>query len=121
MYVRKDGGTELFRIASGPNGNDTRWSRKFMDTLEGGAPEGISLHYYEGGEDPPLHFTAEHVKKQLAIFGRVEEAIVEQRALFDGYRQGNKIGLVFDEWAYARRPIMPFGCSKSIVARKRCK
>jgi alpha-N-arabinofuranosidase len=98
VYMRKYGGTQPFLIASGPNGNDLRWSRKFMDTLEGGTPEGISMHYYEGGEDHPLHFTAEHLKKQLAIFGRVEEGIIQQRSLFDGYPEGRKIALVFDEW-----------------------
>jgi len=98
VYLRKYGETEPFLIASGPNGNDTRWSRKFMDTLEWGAPDGISMHYYEGGDDHPLRFTAEHVKKQLAIFGRVEEAIVQQRSLFDSYREGRKIALVLDEW-----------------------
>ena len=98
VYLRKYGDTEPFLIASGPNGNDTRWSRKFMDTLEYGTPEGVSMHYYEGGDDHPLHFTAEHVKKQLAIFARVEEAIVQQRELFDSYRDGRKIALVLDEW-----------------------
>ncbi len=97
VYLRKYGGTDLYLVASGPNGNDLRWSRKFMDTLEGGSPSGISMHFYEGGEDHPLQFTAEHLKKQLAIFGRVEEAIVQQRSLFDSYRDGRKIGLVFDE------------------------
>lgn len=98
VYLRKYGDTEPFLIASGPNGNDTRWSRKFMDTLEWGTPDGISMHYYEGGEDHPLHFTAEHLKKQLAIFARVEEAIEQQRSLFDSYRDGRKIALVLDEW-----------------------
>src|SRR5437773_2542772 len=98
VYLRKYGGTDPFLIASGPNGNDTRWSRRFMDTLEGGTPEGVSMQYYEGGDDHPLHFTAEHVKKQLAIFSRVEEAIVQQRSLFDSYREGRKIALVLDEW-----------------------
>jgi alpha-N-arabinofuranosidase len=98
VYLRKYGETEPFLIASGPNGNDTRWSRKFMDTLEWGKPDGVSMHYYEGGEDHPLHFTTEHLRKQLAIFGRVEEAIVQQRALFDSYREGSKIALVLDEW-----------------------
>jgi alpha-N-arabinofuranosidase len=69
-----------------------------MDTLEGGKPEGISMHYYEGGEDHPLHFTEEHLKRQLAIFSRVEDAIVQQRSLFDSYREGRPIALVFDEW-----------------------
>ena len=98
VYLRNYGDTEPFLIASGPNGNDTRRSRRFMDTLEGGTPEGISMHYYEGGEDHPLHFTAEHLKRQLAIFSRVEESIIQQRELFDSYREGRKIALVLDEW-----------------------
>jgi len=69
-----------------------------MDTLEGGVPEGVSMHYYEGGEDHPLHFTADHVKKQFGIFSRVEDAIVQQRSLFDSYRDGRQIALVVDEW-----------------------
>ncbi len=98
VYLRKYGDTAVYLIASGPNGNDTQWSRKFLDTLERGIPNGISMHYYEGGPDHPLHFTADHLKQQLAIFVRVEEAIVQQRSLFDSYHDGRKIGLVLDEW-----------------------
>src|SRR6185437_499618 len=48
--------------------------------------------------DEPTKFTAEHMEVQFAIFRRVEEAIIQQRALLDGYRNGSKVGLVFDEW-----------------------
>src|SRR5256885_2547226 len=56
------------------------------------------MHYYEGGPDHPLHFTAEHVKEQLGIFERVENAIVAQRSLLDSYREGKKTALILDEW-----------------------
>src|SRR5438270_12577774 len=69
-----------------------------MDTLEGGAPSGISMHYYEGGPDRATEFSADHVGQQLSIFRRVEEAVTEQRALLDSYRDGHKIGLILDEW-----------------------
>src|SRR5437879_12058893 len=69
-----------------------------MDTLEGGAPSGISMHYYEGGPDRATEFSADHVSQQLSTFKKVEDAVVEQRAILDGYRDGHKIGLILDEW-----------------------
>lgn len=98
VYVREFGKTKPFLIASGPNGNDARWSRGFMDELQGGVPDGIAMHYYEGGRDEPTKFTGQHMDDQMAIFRRVEEGIIQQRALLDGYRDGKKVGLVFDEW-----------------------
>lgn len=98
VYVREFGGTKPFLIASGPNGNDARWSRGFLDELQGGAPDGLAMHYYEGGKDAPTKFTAEHMDEQFAIFRKVEEAIIQQRAILDGYKSGKQIGLVFDEW-----------------------
>ncbi len=102
-YVREFGGTRPFLIASGPNGNDTRWSRGFMDTLQGGAPDGFAMHYYEGGQDRPTSFTTEHMSQQLAIFDRVEQAIIQPRALLDSYRDprrrdGRRVALILDEW-----------------------
>lgn len=97
-YVREFGGTEPYLIASGPNGNDTRWSRGFMDRLEGGAPHGFAMHYYEGGAAHPLQFNADQMHEQFARFAKVEEAVLQQRALLDSYRDGRKIALILDEW-----------------------
>jgi len=98
VYLREFGGTKPFLVASGPNGNDRKWTRGFMDTLEGGAPGGLSMHYYEGGTDRATEFSADHLGQQLSIFKRVEEAVTEQRTLLDSYRDGHKIGLILDEW-----------------------
>jgi alpha-N-arabinofuranosidase len=69
-----------------------------MDELQGGAPDGLAMHFYENGKDEPTKFNAADMEEQFAIFPRVEEAIVQQRAILDGYRNGSKVGLVFDEW-----------------------
>ena len=98
VYLRQYGGVEPFLVASGPNGNDRKWTRGFLDTLDGGVPSGISMHYYEGGPDRATEFTAEHMSQQLATFKRVEDAVVEQRAILDSYRDGRKVGLILDEW-----------------------
>ena len=98
VYLRAFGGTEPFLIASGPNGNDTHWSRAFMDTLQGGVPNGLAMHYYEGGPDRSTSFTVEHMNQQLATYAKVEQAIEQQRSLLDGYREGRKVALLLDEW-----------------------
>ena len=98
VYIREYGGTKPFLVACGPGGSDRRWTRNFMDALDGGLPDGYSIHYYEGGADQPTAFTADHVSNQLSIFKKVEDAVAEQRSMLDGYRDGRKIRLILDEW-----------------------
>ena len=98
VYLRTYGGTRPFLIASGPNGNDANWSHGVLGNLRGRIPDGFAMHYYEGGADYPTKFTAQHVSDQLAIFAKVEQAIIQQRALIDGYPNGTRVGLLLDEW-----------------------
>jgi alpha-N-arabinofuranosidase len=98
VYCREFGGTKPFLVASGPSGNDLRWSRGFMDNLRGAQPQGLSMHYYTGGRDRATGFTPEHANDQLSIYTRVEQAIAQQRSLLDSYRDGQNIGLILDEW-----------------------
>jgi alpha-N-arabinofuranosidase len=98
-YVRTFGDLRPFLIACGPNGNDTRWSRHFLDGIAGSRmPDGFAMHFYENGDLYPTEFTADAMDKQLATFQRVEQAIVQQRALLDGYDPQRKTGLLLDEW-----------------------
>jgi len=98
VYLREYGGTKPFLVACGPGGPDRQWTRGFMDSLDERLPDGYSMHYYVGGADQPTGYTADHVSAQLANFKKVEDAIAEQRAMLDGYRDGRKIGLILDEW-----------------------
>ena len=99
VYVREYGGTRPFLIASGPSGNDMRWSRGFLDGIANTRqPNGWAMHYYSGGRDASLKFTADHMTEQFASHLRVEEAIQAQRSLLDSYRDGRRIGLMVDEW-----------------------
>ena len=98
-YARAFGGTEPFLVGCGPSGNDARWTRGFMDALAGSRlPDGYSVHYYEGGDHPPLEFTSEATAAQLNIFPKVERTIIEQRALLDTCDRGRKNGICLDEW-----------------------
>jgi len=98
-YARTFGDTKPYLVGCGPSGNDTKWTRGFMDALAGSRlPGGYSMHFYENGSLPPLEFTPQAAMEQLNIFRRVESAIVEQRTLLDGYDPNRKIGLFLDEW-----------------------
>ncbi len=98
-YMRTFGGTQLFLVACGPNGNDLRWSRNLLSTIGAGRlPSGWSTHFYEGGEMAPTKFTAEAMYKQFRIFPNVEQCIVAQRALLDSYDPRRRCGVILDEW-----------------------
>jgi alpha-L-arabinofuranosidase len=98
-YARTFGDTKPYLIGCGPGGNDAKWTRGFMDAVTGSRlPDGYSFHYYENGDHPPLEFTPHAAMEQMNIFPRVEQAIIEQRALLDSYDHGRGIGLFLDEW-----------------------
>jgi alpha-N-arabinofuranosidase len=61
-------------------------------------PNGLSMHYYSGGADEPTKFAASAMEEQFKSFRHVEDAVVHQRSVLDGYREGSRIGLVLDEW-----------------------
>ncbi len=98
-YVRPLGDTRPFLIACGPNGNDTDWTRRFMDAMkQRPMPNGFAMHFYSGGKSPATKFTVETLQDQLSSFARLEQAIRQQRALLDSYDPERKIGLLVDEW-----------------------
>ncbi len=98
VYLRTFGGTKPFLIASGPNGNDANWSHGLIGNLNGHMPDGFAMHFYSGGADYPTRFTAAHVDDQLSSFARIEQAVIQKRALLDGYGGGNRVALLLDEW-----------------------
>lgn len=105
-YVRTFGGTRPFRIACGPNGNDTNWTRSFFDDMRGrNHPEGFAMHFYSNGKSTPMKFTVEHLEEQLSSFARLESGILQQRALIDSYDPQRRIGLLVDEWGVWDRMI----------------
>lgn len=98
-YLRTFGDTRPFLIACGPNGNDTDWSRRFMDAMrERPSLHGFAMHFYSGGKAPATKFTVENMREQLSSFSDLEKAVLQQRALLDSYDPERKIGLLVDEW-----------------------
>jgi alpha-N-arabinofuranosidase len=108
-YMRPFGGTQPYLIACGPNSNDLDWSRQFMQAMEAAKlrrrPDGFAMHFYSGGKNTPLAYTVENMREQLASFARMEQAILQQRALLDTYDPDRKMGLLIDEWGVWDRMI----------------
>jgi alpha-N-arabinofuranosidase len=98
-YVRPFGGTFPFRIACGPNGNNTDWSRRFFLANTGKRPpEGFAMHFYSNAPALSTKFTAEQMAAQLDSFQRIEQAVIQQRALLDSFDPQRRVGLLVDEW-----------------------
>jgi alpha-N-arabinofuranosidase len=98
-FARQFGNVQPYLVACGPNGNNAQWTKGFMDTLVGNRqPNGYSMHYYSNGNLPPLQYTPDAMYTQLNSFPRVEQAIIDQSALLDGYDPNHRIGLFLDEW-----------------------
>jgi len=97
-FLHEMGGTEPFLIASGPSGDDVRWTRGLLDTAMPMLPNGLSMHYYSGGRFEPTNFDARAMEEQFKSFRMVEESIIHQRSVLDGYRDGSRVGLILDEW-----------------------
>jgi alpha-N-arabinofuranosidase len=98
-FMRDFGGTKLFLVACGPNGNDMRWARGLLNTLPANRlPNGWSTHSYENGTMEPTKFNASSMGEQFRLFQRLEQTIVAQRALLDSYDPQRKVGIIFDEW-----------------------
>lgn len=97
-FLRDFGDTKLFLIACGPNTNDVQWTRGVLDGFRRQLPHGIAMHYYSSGATAPTSYAPPQASDQFASFPKIEQAIIQQRALLDGYANGPKIGLLLDEW-----------------------
>ena len=106
-YLSGFGDTRPFLVACGPNGNNQDWTKGVLDTIAGrggrggaqGVPSmGFAMHFYSNGSAEPTKFTVEAMRQQLSSFARIEEAVVQQRALLDTYDKNRQMGLMVDEW-----------------------
>ena len=97
-YGRSFANVRPYLIACGPNGNDLRWSRGVLDGFENRMPSGFAMHFYSSGSDPATKFSVDAIKAQLSSFVRVEQAVIQQRALLDSYDPARRVGLFLDEW-----------------------
>lgn len=98
-YLRDFSGTNLFLIAGGPDGNKPEWTRRFFEKLGGYRRiGGFAAHYYCGAAGTATQFSADQWYELIDRAARIENLIVEQRAIMDEFDPRRRIGLVIDEW-----------------------
>ena len=98
-FLRDFGGTELFLIACGPDGNCAAWTRRFFTKLARFPRiHGFAAHYYCGTAGTATAYSTEQWYQLLRRSTRMEDLILEQRALMDEFDPQRRIGLMVDEW-----------------------
>ncbi|MDT0685617.1 alpha-N-arabinofuranosidase [Autumnicola psychrophila] len=97
-----DKDTEMYRIASGPSGNDYHWMEVLMKEIPAELMEGVALHSYSvidwSNKGPASEFTEDHYFATMTEALKMEEYITKHTAIMDKYDPENKVGLIVDEW-----------------------
>jgi alpha-L-arabinofuranosidase len=96
-------GAPLKLIASGPNGDDYRWTEVLMDKLPLLGLWGLSMHYYTvAGEwrhkGSATQFGEDTYFKAMEACLKMDEIVRKHAAIMDKYDPSKKVALVVDEW-----------------------
>lgn len=101
-FLARYGKTRPFRIASGPNVDDYRWTEVVMREA-GWAIDGLDLHYYTlantwSHKGRATEFTEAEWFSALQRALRIEELIQRHSAIMDRYDPRKRVALVVGEW-----------------------
>jgi len=107
-FLKDFSGNVLYRVASGANADDYRWTDIVLGATamykKTPAMNGISLHYYTlpGTEwehkGSATAFTEAEWMSTLSHTLRMEELITQHAAIMDRHDPERKVGLLVDEW-----------------------
>jgi len=99
-YVRNFGDNRVFKIACGPNGENTHWTEVLMREA-GKRMNGLALHFYCGSsrkKSPATVFEEADWFHQLKNALRMEALVTRHSAIMDKYDPEKKVALIVDEW-----------------------
>ena len=90
-----------------PTATTSTGRESFFQNTGGRIPDGFAMHFYENSQLTPTKFTEDAMNTQMSTFQRVEQAIIQQRALLDGFepRPQRSMNLMLDEWGVWDRMI----------------
>ena len=103
-YLRDFGGTPVFLIACGPDGNQVHWTRRFLKKIASADQRfncrihGLGAHYYCGTAGTATEYSTDQWYELLQKAAGVERLILDQRAVLDEFDPERRIGLILDEW-----------------------
>lgn len=92
----------LYRIASGANSADYKWTETLMKNIPNNMVSGLALHHYSvidwNKKGPSTTFTEEHYFKTMKSALFMDSLIARHSRIMDQYDPQKKIALVVDEW-----------------------
>ncbi|NUS10623.1 MAG: alpha-N-arabinofuranosidase [Streptomyces sp.] len=110
-YCRDHGGNKLYRIASGANSEDYKWTETLMQQISCFGCEavprtffqGLSVHHYTlagtwEAKGSAVGFDTEDYYRTMASAQRIDRILTGHSAVMDVYDPGRRVGLVLDEW-----------------------
>jgi alpha-N-arabinofuranosidase len=97
LYDFKD--APLYLIACGPARNNTDWTHRFFEKLgQRRRIHAFAAHYYCGTAGTATEYSVEQWYQLIHRASLIENLVVQQRAIMDGYDPERRIGLIVDEW-----------------------
>ena len=94
--------TDLYRIASGPSGDDYHWMEVLMKEVPKSLMEGIALHSYSvidwNDKGPAVDFTQDQYFATMTEALKMEEYVSKHSEIMDKYDPEKEIDLIVDEW-----------------------
>ena len=101
---------KMFRIASGANSGDYKWTEVLMRDIPHQMLEGVALHHYAvidwGNKGSSTEFSEQQYILSMKAAWKMEELVNKHSAIMDKYDSAKKVALVVDEWGgwYAPDP-----------------
>jgi alpha-L-arabinofuranosidase len=93
---------KIFRIASGANSSDYKWTEVLMRDIPHQMLEGVALHHYSvidwNKKGPSTTFTEEQYFTTMKRAMLMEELVTKHSNIMDKYDPAKKVALVVDEW-----------------------
>ncbi|MHA1699133.1 MAG: alpha-N-arabinofuranosidase, partial [Promethearchaeota archaeon] len=114
-YLEMHCSEPLYKIASGANSFDYRWTENFFTTISGKKDhcgsrlsdvQGYAFHYYYSANSKRA--TGYDEKEWFLMILKVyamEELIIEHRRIIDRFDPGRRVGLICDEWGTWYEPM----------------
>ena len=94
--------TALYRIASGPQSDDYRWTETLMKMIPLKLMEGIGLHHYSvidwNHKGPAIEYSDHQYFQTMRKALFMEELIQRHGSIMDKYDPDRNVALVVDEW-----------------------
>lgn len=103
-YCRSYSGSELYKIACGPNADDYNWTDVIMRQITPNNMNGISLHYYTvpygnwAHKGSATEFTEEEYYETIRQTLKMEELVTRHSEIMNRYDPERRVGLIVDEW-----------------------